>query len=58
MGRRSPKDLLQHKDHMTCLAHTLGHFENGFIIVTFGPSLNIVEEDSSRSPSDSILCSA
>lgn len=49
---------LEHEEHMTCLTHTLSHSKNGFIIVTFQPSLNIVGEDPSITPSNPIpvLC--
>lgn len=49
---------LLHKEHVTCLSHTLSYSKNSFIIVTFQPRLIIVDEDPSRIPSNSILCSA
>ena len=39
-----------HKELVVCLAHTLFHFNTGFLTVTFQPSLNTVGEDPSRSP--------
>lgn len=39
-----------HKELVTCVAHTLFHFNTGFLTVTFQPSLNTVGEDPSRSP--------
>lgn len=47
LGQRSVKSPLQNKEYTPCLAHTLCHTGNGFVLGTFQPSLNIVDEDPS-----------